>query len=191
MPGLLANAAALALAFSIALRNRTRFAFSVLFLPSLSTMELPKDLTETGCTVQLIKIYSYSATKKLYGPCKSEYVSYGAYNVGGYDWIVRYYPYHSDLSKDWLAFRLLPRKKCENEVKVTLQCQLIDENGIRPPFGKQCVTCRFMNTVDPGPPLLLVTHEELLKLNYLKNDSFVVECTIDLVTCNKNEKIKT
>ncbi|KAL6605849.1 hypothetical protein ACP70R_041502 [Stipagrostis hirtigluma subsp. patula] len=143
-------------------------------------MQFPKDLTETECKAHVLKIKAYSTTKMVIRSCTStDCISYGALDAGGCDWAVRYYPNHSDLSKEWVAFRLvLLHKRSENEVKATFRCQLADESGILPTFGGQSVTCRYMNHEDVGPPLFLAKHEELLKSGHLKDDSFDVKCTI-------------
>jgi hypothetical protein len=68
----------------------------------MPTMQFSKDLTETEYKVHLVKIDRYSTNKEylrsvaLY---KSEYISYGTFYAGGYDWEVRYHPFHPDLSK--------------------------------------------------------------------------------------------
>lgn len=147
-------------------------------------MQFPKDLTETEYKVHPVKIDRYSANKEylrsvaLY---KSEYICYGTFDAAGYDWEVHYYPFHPDLSKEWIAFRLgLRSKVCENGVKATLRCQLVDVTGILPPFGDQRATYKYTKLEELGPPILLLTHEELLKLGYLKNDSVAVECAISV-----------
>jgi len=112
----------------------------------MPTMQFPKDLTETEYKVHLVKVDRYSVNKEylrsvaLY---KSEYISYGTYDAAGYDWEVRYHPFHPDLSKEWIAFRLgLRSKVCEKGVKAT-RGQLVDATGILPKFGDQRATYRY------------------------------------------------
>lgn len=147
-------------------------------------MQFSKDLTETEYKVHLVKIDKYSVNKEYLRSAplyKSEYISYGTFDAAGYDWEVRYYPFHPDLSKEWIAIRLgLRSKVCRNGLKATLRCQLVDVTGVLPPFGDQRATYRYTKQEELGPPILLLTHEDLLKLGYLKNDSLAVECAISV-----------
>uniref|UniRef100_A0A0A8Z7J9 MATH domain-containing protein n=1 Tax=Arundo donax TaxID=35708 RepID=A0A0A8Z7J9_ARUDO len=67
-------------------------------------MQFPVDLTETECKVCLLTIRDCLATKALFRSWRLDYIPYGEWEVGGCDWDVRYYPNHSDISKDWIAF---------------------------------------------------------------------------------------
>uniref|UniRef100_A0A0A9DKI9 BTB domain-containing protein n=1 Tax=Arundo donax TaxID=35708 RepID=A0A0A9DKI9_ARUDO len=151
-------------------------------------VQFPVDLTETEFKIHLLKIKDDSATKAFYTSWRSDYISYGELDVDGCDWVIRYYPNHSDLRRDWIAFRLvLLRKRCENEVVASFRYQLVDGCGILSPFRDQCVANRYMDQEDLGPPLLLATHGELLKLDYIKTDSFSVECTISVQRRQREE----
>ncbi|KAJ1258847.1 hypothetical protein BS78_10G106800 [Paspalum vaginatum] len=150
----------------------------------MPTMQFSKSITETEYKVHLLQMRNYSASRKnlrsapLY---RSEYISYGTYDVAGYDWEVRCYPFHLDLDKEWIAFRLVLRSKArEDVVKATLRCQLVDVNGIFPPFGDQRATYRYTRQEELGPPILLVTHEQVMRMGLLHNDSLTMQCAISV-----------
>lgn len=144
-------------------------------------MQSPTILTEAECTVHPLKINGYSVTKALSG---SDYISSGRLAAGGYDWEVRYYPSYFDYEHDefWIAFRLVfCSKGCTNGVKAALKCRLLNETPYREPFGSKTVSCKYKSQKDCGPTLLLVKQEDFSGSEYLRGDSFVVECTITVL----------
>lgn len=100
--------------------------------------------------------------------------------AGGYRWAIRYYPNGITLYDDpGIAFTLELQSK-GTDVKVRLEFCLLDSNGRPSQVHKVSSFCEFGYQLCNQGFSGFITHSELDESGYLRDDSFVVQCTVGI-----------
>jgi speckle-type POZ protein len=132
-------------------------------------------------TLHLFHISGYSITKELpTGKC----IMSSPFLAGGYRWAIRYYPNGIDSYQDpGIAFTLQLQSEGTG-IKVRLKFCLMDSNGRPSEVHSATSFCEFQyESCDYGFSGF-ITHGELEESGYLKDDSFVVRCTVSILDSN-------
>ncbi|CAN6347767.1 unnamed protein product [Urochloa humidicola] len=128
-------------------------------------------------SVYLLKIHSSWASAKE----DDVYCIKPGRKVGGYEWEVRFYPYHSNRHGNYyMALVLIFLGEAgSNSVKASLTCRLVHPSGaLEPSAEKVSASTQFQRLSDSSPPFLFMSRGEVGTLGFLINDSLTVECGI-------------
>ncbi|CAL5039868.1 unnamed protein product [Urochloa decumbens] len=151
--------------------------------PSSSSL----NLTDAACAVHLFKINGYSATRAM---AKTDSLPSKRLAVAGYEWEVHYTPNLVVANRFWVAFKLVllsaPRR---HHVKAALRCRLVDASNSIPigaySFGvvvvERQLSHAFKRAEESSIWLMFQRRIDLEMSEFIKDDSFTVECTITVI----------
>ncbi|KAJ4813821.1 BTB/POZ and MATH domain-containing protein 2 [Rhynchospora pubera] len=126
----------------------------------------------------LFNISGHSITKELpAGKC----IMSSPFVVGGYQWAIMYYPNGlNSYDQPGIAFTLELQSEGSG-VEARLEFCLVDSHGRPSDIHKASSFCEFGYVSCNRGFSGFITHEELEESWYLRNDSFVVKCTVGIL----------
>lgn len=123
-------------------------------------------------------ISGYSVTKEL---PTGKYIMSSPFVAGGYDWAIRYYPNGIDsYNEPGIAFTLELQSEGTG-VEATLEFCLVDLNGRPSEDHKESSFFEFRYESCHEGFSGFITHRELEESGYLRDDSFVIRCTVGIL----------
>jgi speckle-type POZ protein len=142
-------------------------------------------LTDVVRSVRLLKVNGYSLTRDMH----SSYYYKSRWNVDGYEWEIRIYPradYWDRVTLNGggtcvelrLIFLSEPRA---GAVRTTLRSCFVDPRGISKPSREDHRLLIFKNPKDTSSHVHLMGASELAASGYVKDDSFTVQCTLEVL----------
>ncbi|KAM3193764.1 hypothetical protein ACQJBY_070409 [Aegilops geniculata] len=137
------------------------------------------NLTEVVRSVRLFRIDGFSMTTGI----GRDYSFNSRWSFDGYDWEVRIYRWtNEELNRSWVSLRLIFLSEARTcAVRTTLRYCLVDPTGRLKPSEEDCRSIIFKKPQDSSSQLPLITRCEHLELSsYVKDDSFTVQCTLEV-----------
>ncbi|KAG2563073.1 hypothetical protein PVAP13_8KG354001 [Panicum virgatum] len=136
-------------------------------------------LTEVARSTKQLQIVGFSLTSSM---ADGEVIKSKRWSVGGHDWEIQVLPkkYIDDYKESGILLSLYLRSDASKYVKAKLTCCLVDPIGKLWPSQEKIMSGRF-NHSGYGINLPLVKRSSLLASSYLKDDSFTIECTIEVL----------
>ncbi|KAF7111033.1 hypothetical protein CFC21_111083 [Triticum aestivum] len=139
------------------------------------------NLTDVVRSVRLLKIKGYSLTRDI----SSDHCFKSRWNVDGYEWEIRIYPRSREsnhVNGRCVALHLIFLSEARmGAVRTTLRCCLVDPRGIFKPSREDRRSLTFRKPQDTSYTVILMEKDEFEASGYVKDDSFTVQCTLDVL----------
>ncbi|KAJ4818291.1 BTB/POZ and MATH domain-containing protein 2 [Rhynchospora pubera] len=140
-------------------------------------------ITRTCTGSHLIKFVGYSFDK---GTGVGECISSDTFTLGGYDWSIEYYPDGKKYYEGYLTFDLKLRSTATN-VRVKITLTLLSQTG-GTPFIRSSSTAVILNCNQSWECQYFVERHKFEASEYLKDDSFTIQCTVTVMECSNLKK---
>ncbi|XP_044361292.1 BTB/POZ and MATH domain-containing protein 1-like [Triticum aestivum] len=138
-----------------------------------------RNLTHVLRSERRFKYTGYS--KSFHMPGRDNHIK-RRWNLGGHDWEIRVYPHGGEPSApSWVAINVVLLSECAVAVVTTIRGCLVDPKGVREPSEEICRSVAFRKPQDKSSQMLLMPWYTLNKSRYLKDDSFIVQCTLEVL----------
>ncbi|KAF3336302.1 BTB/POZ and MATH domain-containing protein 2 [Carex littledalei] len=144
--------------------------------------------TETITGSHLFKIYGYSLIK---GIGIGEAIKSDMFTVGGYNWIINFYP-DGDTNDDKIFISIYLQLESEaTDVKARITFTILQQNGAASNLSKTIPVCTLKSTSDTSYKLWgysqFAKKTEFEASEHLKDDTFTVKCIVSVLKGTKLE----
>ncbi|KAJ1689704.1 hypothetical protein LUZ63_013859 [Rhynchospora breviuscula] len=130
---------------------------------------------ETGS--HLFKVLGYSVTE---GIGIGNWISSDVFTIGGYDWVILFYPDGNTIEDEDFISVFLELKSTDANVKAEFAFSLLQPNGAPTEISYTCPVKTFTATgTNWGYPNFAKRSDFE---EYINDDAFIIECTITVVT---------
>ncbi|KAJ3700983.1 hypothetical protein LUZ61_004688 [Rhynchospora tenuis] len=146
----------------------------------LDTETTSTSITEMCSGSHLFKVIGYSLNRGIgAGRC----ITSDAFTVGGYDWTIGYYPDGRSIyispDDEYLSFEVSLGSKAP-EVRGNITLTMLSKTG-----GRRCTVAINLNSTNNSVCVnKFIKREQFEASEYLKNDSFTIQCTITVISIN-------
>ncbi|KAJ3700989.1 hypothetical protein LUZ61_004694 [Rhynchospora tenuis] len=142
-------------------------------------------ITRTCTGSHLLKFVGYSFDK---GIGVGECISSDTFTLAGYDWTIEYYPDGKYKSLgDYLDFDLKLRSNA-TKVRVKITLTILSQTGGTPLILSSSMAVT-LNTNESSNCQYYMSRLDFEASEYLKNDSFTIQCTVTVMICSNFKKI--
>ncbi|XP_047084527.1 BTB/POZ and MATH domain-containing protein 2-like [Lolium rigidum] len=127
-----------------------------------------------------LKIKGYCLTKRL---GNGKFITSETFAVGGHRWYLRYYPNgwrSSDIG--WVSFILFLDDNDASGVTAEYKVTLLDQHGNPVPLYMKGTRKTFSSKKAPENSHAIISHRELERSVYLKDDVFSIRCDLTLLS---------
>lgn len=139
------------------------------------------NLTDVVRSVRLLKFKGYSLTKDI----SSDHCFKSRWKVDGYEWEIRIYPRAGNpnrMNDRCVTLHLIFLSEARaGAVRTILRCCLVDPRGVFKPSTEDHRSLTFRKPQDTSYTVYLMYKDEFEASGYVKDDSFTVQCTLDVL----------
>ncbi|CAN6163140.1 unnamed protein product [Urochloa humidicola] len=139
------------------------------------------NLTDSARSVQLFKIDAFAASYQK----KDRFIAWTSTSVGGFDWMIYYYPNMWHSGDSWVSFRVNMHGDASG-VAASVACRLLDPTGKLAPSEVPPVSATLSK--GQGMDLFVMSRNKLAASGYLRDDSFLVECVVTVLLDKSKQK---